>query len=324
MWAYAISGPRQLQRVEAPTPSRDDLETGQVLLRPIAGGICGSDVPFFKGLKPAVRPESSPYAAAPVGFPLHEIVAEVIASRSDDLDVGARVVGWAEGSRALAEYVVADDDGLVPCDTALEPHRAVMIQPLACVLGAVDRLGVIEDQHVAVLGLGPIGVLFSHVLWDRGARYITGIDVIERVDVASTFKIDEPVRASAARWASSLSEADRPAIVVEAIGHQTETLSAAVEGVAMNGLVYYFGIPSSLPYILDMTLFLRKQLRMGAGTTLCRRHYLNEAINYLERFPHLLQEYVTNTYPVERAQSAYEAASVPTIGQLKVTLDIGT
>lgn len=307
---------------ESPSPQPEDLADGQVLLRLIAGGLCGSDLPHFRGFGAAFGREEVPYDSSPAGFPLHEVVGEVLVSRSDQLDVGAKVVGWAEGSYGLAEFVVADDNGLVPIDDSMDATRAVMIQPLACVIEAVNRLRHIEGRSAAVLGLGPIGVLFSHVLNSRGVGSVTGIDVLDRTDVAPFFGIHCPVQIATSRWAENFAADDRPDLVIEAIGHQAGTFADAINAVRYQGEVYYFGIPSNDIYPLDMSKFLRKQLTLSAGATVDRRRHLLEAQAYLADNPELARRYVTDIFPVSDAQGAFERAANPRRGQLKVTLDM--
>lgn len=319
MWAYQLVGPRAFRRVELSPPTGTELAAGQVVLRLLAGGICGSDLPFFRGrgLAQSTRPSEE----AP-GFPLHEVVGEVVASRAPDLAVGSRVVGWAESSRGLAEMVVADAEGLVPARSPLEAHFVVTAQPLACVLSAVDRLGDVRGRYVTVLGLGPIGVLFAHVLNKRGA-IVSGVDLVDRSQEAGRFGLASYFHGSSSQWAKTHHRLGRPDVVVEAVGHQDGTFVDAVEGVAPGGTIYYFGIPSSATYPLDMTLFLRKQLNLAAGTTVRRRHYLRQALAYLDRHPNLAQSYVTTTLPFGQVQAAFEAAASPRAGQLKITLATG-
>ena len=103
------------------------------------------------------------------GFPIHEVVGEVIASRHPQSRDGDRVVGWASGFDGLMEHVVADGDGLAAYDLALAPQHAVALQPLACVLYAVEQLPDLEGRRVAVIGQGSIGLLFSYAAKASGA-----------------------------------------------------------------------------------------------------------------------------------------------------------
>ena len=104
------------------------------------------------------------------------------------------VVGWASGFDGLMEQVVADGDGLASYDQALRPEHAVALQPLACVLYAVEQLPDLTGRHVAVLGQGSIGLLFSHVAKAAGAAQVTGVDPVDRTDIGPAFGVDKTHR----------------------------------------------------------------------------------------------------------------------------------
>jgi threonine dehydrogenase-like Zn-dependent dehydrogenase len=307
MWAYAMVAPGRLERVEAPVP---DVVPGRVLVKLAAGGICGSDLPSFLGKRnPFVD-----FFGAP-GFPLHEVVGEVV---DGDLPAGTRVVGWAEGHRGLAEYFLARVDNVLEIDGELRDADATVIQPLCTVLHALDRLGDVAGRHVAVLGQGPIGILFSHALKARGAR-VTGVDRVDRRELR--FGVDEVVWGDATDWAASLAD-DGPEIVVEAIGHQAGTLEAAVEAVAPGGVVLAFGVPDESHYSFPFARFFRKNATLIAGVTTDRRHALAAARDHLGEHPALLAPYVTDVFAIEQAQAAFECAIAPAPGRLKVVLDV--
>ncbi|MGY1915258.1 zinc-binding dehydrogenase [Blastococcus sp. SYSU DS0973] len=322
MWAQRLSGPFTFERVEVGAPRADGLAEGQVLLAPKAGGICGSDLPFFKGA-PFLHAANPGSATTPApGFPMHEVVGEVVASRHPAHAAGDRVVGWASAFDGLAELVVTDGEGLAGYDTGMAPTTAVMLQPLACVLYAVEQLGDVRGRTVAVIGQGPIGLLFSHVLKQRGARHVVGVDRVDRSAAAGTFGVDETVTASANLWAATLGEEDRPFLVVEAVGHQVTTLTDCLQAVARGGQVLYFGIPDDQVYPLDMLTFLRKNLTLRAGATLERRRVLTDAGSYLAGHPALREAYVTDVHPVDDVQAAFAAAIQPRPGQYKVVVDL--
>ncbi|MDL9978370.1 zinc-dependent alcohol dehydrogenase [Microbacterium sp. ASV49] len=312
-----LVAPQRFEACDVGEPDAADLPAGDVLLRMLAGGICGSDLQFFRGVRQLDAPERG-NLPAPAGFPAHEVVGVVVASAHDDVRVGETVVGWATGYDAIAEYVVTRGDGLTTFDAALPIVTAVMLQPLACVLAAVSRLGDVAGCTAAVLGQGPIGVLFSHVLKTSGAVHVTGVDRVDRRDVAATFGVDEMVWASADRWARNQHDDSRPHVVIEAIGHQTATLNDAVEAVAPGGRIYYFGIPDERIYPFDMDRFLAKDLTLISGLTRNRRHWLSAAEEYLSRHPDLAAAYVTDIVGTHDITSAYERAVNPRPGQLKI------
>src|SRR5690348_13003291 len=162
MWAYRLVAPYTFERVDIPAKTPEDLGDRQVLLRFLAAGVCGSDLPGFRGTKGKLPGDTGLSAAEMDGFPIHEVVGEVIASRHRSHGVGDRVVGWASGFDGLMEQVIADGDGLAPFDAGLAPQHAVALQPLACVLYALEQIPNIKGSHVAVIGQGSIGLLFSY------------------------------------------------------------------------------------------------------------------------------------------------------------------
>ncbi|MEV6924587.1 alcohol dehydrogenase catalytic domain-containing protein [Dactylosporangium sp. NPDC051485] len=322
MWAARLVAPSTFAHVSVPAPLAAALAPGEVLLRVRAGAICGSDMPLFKG---AIQRQGGlgnhPDGAPPgVGCPMHEVVGEVLASRHPGFEPGTTAVGWALGQDAIAELVVTEGDSLVPDDGRLSPAEAIVAQPLACVIYAVERMGDVSGQRVAVLGQGPIGMLFSHVLKTHEA-FVVGVDRVDRSAQAPAFGVDEFVHASCDRWAESLGPADRPQVVVESIGHQVGTLACAIDAAAGGGLVYYFGVPDDLVYPVPMHTFFRKDLTLRAGTTKDRQRVLRLAQQYLRDHPAILDAYVTHRLPMTRVQEAYDLAATPRAGQLKIVVE---
>ena len=219
-----------------------------------AGGICGSDLPSFLGVRDLLVGASH----GQPGYPLHELVGVVEASAAEDLPVGTRVVGWAEGHLGLAEQFVAPADGVCALGDELPSVQATVIQPLCTVLYAVRRLGDVRGARVAVIGQGSIGMLFSYVLKAAGAGHVTGVDPIDRRNVAGAFGVDAMEWNTSSGWAASLGDDARPDIVVEAVGHQAATLEDAVEAVAHGGTVLAFGVPDDTHYAFPFARFFRK------------------------------------------------------------------
>ncbi|WP_198415099.1 zinc-binding dehydrogenase [Cryobacterium tagatosivorans] len=322
MWALELTGPSTFETRVVPAPVEAHLQQGEVLLRSLAGGVCGSDLPFFRGRPNPLARTGDP---AQPGFPLHEIVGEVVASADAGISVGDRAVGWASSSDGLAEFVVSRGASLHAIAKDLDATIAVMLQPLACVLYAVDQLGDLAGRSVAVLGVGPIGALFAHVVKSRGASRVVGVDRVDRSDVRAVFGLDEVVHADAETWAGALAESERPDVIVEAVGHQVETLTSAVEALAWGGTIFYFGIPNDRVYPFPMDQFLRKNARLISGVTpvVHRRRVLGAADAYVAKHPELVGAYLGTPYSYEDAQSAFEAAAHPRAGQMKVTLCLG-
>ncbi|WP_163573861.1 zinc-binding dehydrogenase [Fodinicola feengrottensis] len=219
---------------------------------------------------------------------------------------------------ALLEIVPSSVDRLHVLSPRLDDIHATSVQPLATVLCAAERIGDVRAKRVAVLGLGPIGVLFAAVLHDRGA-YVTGVDRVDRTDVAPLFGIDEPVTGHARQWAAELSDVDRPDVVIDAIGHSHDILEDCVEAVRPHGEIFAFGLPEER-YVMPMRRFFRKNLTLRAGVTSDWPRHLAAAEIFLAARPELGAAYVTNTFGLDRLQDAFLTALRPAKNRLKVAL----
>lgn len=320
MWAQQLVAPSTLVEVDVPAPTARDLRGEEVLVEVLAGGICGSDLPAFKGT--AAAQGSAAGAGGPVpGAPLHEVVGRVVASTDPTHEVGSRVVGWATGFDGLAELVTSRGDDLAPDTSGLPPARSVLLQPLACVLYAVEQLPALQGVRAAVLGLGPIGLLFAHVMNAAGA-IITGVDLVDRTGEAKAFGLAEVAHLSTDRWVAGLTDDERPAVVVEAVGHNAATVNHAVAACARQGTVFAFGVPDDPIYPIDVEAMLRRNLTLKSGITLERPRMLTAAGEYLAAHPDLAETYVSHVHRADRAQAAFEAAVRPAPGQVKITLDV--
>jgi threonine dehydrogenase-like Zn-dependent dehydrogenase len=272
MNALQVTRPRKFELVQVPIP---DLAAGSpncILLRPEWFSLCGSDIPFFTGSK---RFKSYPL---PPGAPIHECVCQVIESTTSQFHPGERVVAIPEGDQGLAEFFLAQAAKAVKLPDGLEDGgTSCLIQPLATVINAVDRLGNIEEKSIAVVGLGSIGLFFCWLLKQRGAAAIMGIDPSEercalaeglgarRTFARRSIEVLHAVRQGSLEWTP-------PDICIEAVGHQMETLNDCLELVRKRGTVLAFGVPDAPVYAIEYETFFRKtctcwlrSLRYGAS-----------------------------------------------------------
>jgi threonine dehydrogenase-like Zn-dependent dehydrogenase len=318
MWSYRLAAPFVFEKLSVPQPQAP--AQGQVLLRFLAAGICGSDIPGFRGTQGRLPADTGDSTAGIVGFPIHEIVGEVIASRHPDHQRGDLVVGWASGFDGLCEQVLTDGDGVAAYNRALEPRHAVALQPLACVLYALEQIPDLAGRRVAVIGQGSIGLLFAYVAKTLGAVHVTGIDPIDRSALAGRFGVDTAVRATSDRWVRHLDAEDRPHVVIEAVGHQVATLGHAVEAAAAGGTVFYFGVPDDDWYPISMRTLLRNNLTLKSGVTLNRRRVLRRAGEFAAEHPDLLGAYVTHTFGTDDVQAAFDLAVRPDPARVKIAI----
>lgn len=311
MWAMQLTAPERIERVEVPDLTADSLGPDEVLLRFVTGGLCGSDSPKFRG---AFDPDE-PFIGAP-GVPLHELVGEVVASTSPRHAPGSHVVGLVQRFAGLAQFSRTAADTVVAVAPGLDPADAVVVQPVATVLNALRRLPEPVNDRAVVLGLGPLGLLFCHTLHQRGYR-VTGVDRVDRSDVAAEFGIDDLVTADIDAWTDA-SGADA-AVVVEAIGHDQRLVADAVRLAANEGHVVAFGLPDG-DAIFPLREFYQRRLSLTSGNTRNWQRYLAEGQDYVLEHPELHAVGITHRFHPFDAQAAFATHLRPAAGRLKVVL----
>jgi len=314
LWSYRMLRPGVVGRVDEPGAGPALVE-GQVRLRLLAAGLCGSDMPRFKGV--AGPRYDGGYGTAPV----HEVVGEVIETASPELRVGHRVVGSLGREGGLAELVVALASKLILVPEELGDVQAVTFQSLATVLRAVAKFPSARGLRAAVLGAGPIGLAFCHALSHRGVSWVCAVDPIEREEAAKAFGADEFYRMTSAEWLKTLKAEDRPQLVVEAVGHQQATVRDAVYAVAEHGFVFGFGEPDDADYTVPYEQIYLKDVTLASGCTIGEwPEVLTEAARYLLRHRADFAAYISHVVPASDAQRAYSLYARPQFGRLKVVI----
>ena len=187
MTAAVFKGNGQLAVEEVPVPELQ--KPDDVILRVEAASVCGTDVHILD-----VPPGHPATEGAILG---HEFVGEVVSCGEavGHLEKGDKVVVapniscgtciYCRKNKAnlcvnmttlgifidggFAEYCRAPASALHPYSRNLPPDKAVLAEPLSCVVNAVKKVDVVPGQSVLILGAGPIGQLFIDVLKANGA-----------------------------------------------------------------------------------------------------------------------------------------------------------
>lgn len=187
-------GAIRLETAAIPAP-----DIGQVLVRSLACGICGSDLHLthHTGEVLSFYKEIGVMSAAgdvDPGIMLgHEYCAEIVAygaNTEQRLPIGARVtsvpmlmsrdgagVGVTPGiAGAYSEYFIVDEQLLLPVPDSLPAAAATLTEPLAVGLHAVNRSDIKPGDIALVAGCGPIGLAVISALQRRGIDTIVASD----------------------------------------------------------------------------------------------------------------------------------------------------
>lgn len=237
------------------TPLPDQRAPGTCLVRMDVVGICGSD------LRRGFRKDFGDSYPAPPGFPGHECAGTVVESLAEDFRAGDRVLLHPSGLLGLQEYVAIRSERLARVPEAGELARWLMCEPLSTVLHSIDRSPALMGKRVAIVGQGPMGLIWTAVARRLGASHITVLDLdADRLEVARSIGADESAVVS-----EKAVEACPPDlwggfdIVVEAAG-EPDAIGLALRLARREGTLILFGTPEMESIEIDYWILRDKEL----------------------------------------------------------------
>ena len=192
--AVLRDGVFSVETIAMPSPG-----VGQVLVRILACGICGSDLHLFKHAADIVR-LAQELGAAPddltKGLVLgHEFVGEIAAfgpgcvqrlalkdrvCAMPFVEVNGTIAAIGATTRtsgAYAQYMVLPESGLLRVRDDVETDAAALTEPLAIAVHAVKHARLTDAEEIVVIGCGPIGLAIITLAALRGTHRIVASDL---------------------------------------------------------------------------------------------------------------------------------------------------
>ncbi|HEY9076761.1 MAG TPA: zinc-dependent alcohol dehydrogenase family protein [Anaerolineaceae bacterium] len=313
MKAVKIDRPNHLEVIDLPTPVPG---AGEVRIRVMASGICGTDIHIFRG----------EYLGDYPVIPGHEFSGVVDA-------VGEGVTRFQVGDRVAVEPNIPCDNcwhclnnrhnfclnwqavgvtrpgGMAQFTTA--PEKAVFsigdlpfefgafMEPLSCVLHGVERLDLGMAGHVAIIGAGPIGLLLQRTIRLQGAVKVT---MVER----NPFRARHAANFGADTVLDSLEglKPDHYDAVIDATG-VVSVMNRMVEFARHGGKVLLFGVPpAGAQMSLEAFKIFRKGLTILGSFTSLRNSY--QAIDLLKTGRLDVSDLISHRLPLDDMQAGIE------------------
>ena len=324
--ACRLQGPRTLRLDEVPKPSPGP---GQVLVRVEAVGICGSDLHYYrdarigdtlaaeplvlghefagiveelgpgvKGLREGQRVAVDP--ALPCGH------CEFCQQGNPNICPEVRFCGTPPTDGALQEYIAWPAHLVFPLPDSIDAIQGALLETLGVALHAIDLAKVKLAHRVAVLGVGPIGLLIVRLAKASGAVEVYATDLKpKRLELARTLGADgvlDARREDPVPWLKRLTGGRGVDVVLEAAG-ALETPQQAVDAVKPGGTVVIVGINPEDRIPLKHTAARRK----GITLKLCRRmkHVYPRSIDLVTHGVVDLMPLVSQRFLLDEAPQAF-------------------
>ena len=358
MRALRFHGARKLSAEDVPEPGAPG--PGEVLLRPLMCGICGTDLHEYTD-GPIVTP-ASPHPLTGAELPQtlgHEFSALVVETGPDVTHVRAgdlctvmpliycgrchecvrgqghlcrtmACTGLSSAWGGLADLAIVSASQVVPVPGTMTPRQAALIEPAAVAAYGVDRGRLEPGQTVLITGAGPIGSLAALYALAAGARQV----VISEPDPARRARAAglgaglgevvtaDPAAESVTDIVTELTGGVGADVAVECAGHES-ALNLCIDAVRPAGTVVQTALHIRPAAIRAQTLAV-KDLTL-AGTWCYPVHDFPRIVGLVAAGRLPVERVISSAVPLEAAVSqGFERLITRGTGEVKVLIEVGS
>jgi L-idonate 5-dehydrogenase len=305
-------------------------EPGEAVVRVTYGGICGSDLHYWRHgavgesilrapmilghevvgtVERAAADGTGPAEGAPVA--VHPATREHTDVRfpedSPNLSPGVRYLGSAarfphtEG--AFAGEVVLPATMLRELPAGLDLRVAALAEPAGVAWHAVAQAGDLRGKRVLVVGSGPIGALAVAVASRAGAAEIVAVDLHDKpLEIATAVGATRTLEAADAAAIGAV-DAD---VVIESSGNH-RGLASAIAGATRGGTVVMVGLLPSGDQPVPIASAITRELRLVGSFRF--NDEIDAVIAALADGSLVIDPIVTHVFPVDEALEAFAVAT---------------
>ena len=305
------------------------LDSGDVLIKIDLCGICASDLAALNG---DITDYSPPVVMG------HELAGVVVESRHPDVKVGEKVTAnpmlscgncdycrtdldkycsQIEGighdiDGGYAEYLRMPKHGidtgkLISVPDTIPPEELIFLEPLGCCINATRET--IFDKSVAILGAGPIGLMFAQLTRKAGLQTFVLEPLAHRRSAANEVGADNTFDITAEQT-EALIETTNGGVdtVISATVNNQRAIDLAFKVVRRGGCMNFFGLaPAGQELRINLEHFHYMGHKLMASWAFSRWS-LNESRQMLIDHGINLNPLLTDRFPIEEAVEGFENA----------------
>lgn len=339
MLQQVMTAPGVIEFREVLTP---EPKAGEVLVKIMRIGICGSDIHVYHG--------EHPFTKYPVTQG-HEVSGEIAALGEGvtGLQVGQRVtiepqvvcgkcypcrhgkynlceelkVMGFQTTGTASEYFAVDAAKITPIPDTMSFNEGAMIEPLAVTVHAAKRFPELEGAKVAILGCGPIGILLAQSCKALGADQVLITDISDtRLALAKTCGIDFAVNTREKDFGEAMVECfgpDKADVIYDCAGNDT-TMGQAIKYARKGSKLVLVAVYAGMAHV-DLAVLNDHELDLD--TTMMYRHedYV-DAIRLVNEGKIQLKPLMSKHFAFRDYLKAYEYIDANRETTMKVLIDV--
>ena len=327
----------EFHEVEKPSAGK-----GQILLKVMKIGICGSDIHVYHGKHPF-----TPYPVTQG----HEVscMVEELGEGVEGFHVGQKVTVEPQvycgecypcrhGKYNLCEhlkvmgfqttglashYFAVDASKVTPLPDEMSFDQGAMIEPAAVTVHAARRAGDLTGKKVAVLGAGPIGILVAQSVKAFGAEAVMITDVSDyRLEVAKKCGADFTYNTRNVDFGDAMLEAfgpDKADVIYDCAGNDI-TMGQAIKYARKGSLIILVAVYAGMATV-DLAVLNDHELTLD--TTMMYRHedYV-DAIRFVQEGKIVLEPLMSKWFNFRDYDAAYKFIDANRETTMKVLIDV--
>lgn len=202
-------------------------------------------------------------------------------------------------SGAFCEYVSVPldfvADGVIKLDSLDEAYS--LVEPLACILTALDKMHVTHESNVLIAGGGPMGMLFALMLKANGVATTISEPAEARRTQVSVLGVRaiSPEEVDASVYDNIIVAVNLPSLVEE-----------FVKTIAGNSTVHVFaGMPSGTNLVLDAHAIHYRGVTV-TGSSGYNLDAFHRAYDIIKADPAHFRQVITHRFGIDAATTAFE------------------
>ncbi len=321
---------RDLRFEEIPKP---EINADEVLVKIKANGICGSDIHFYE------KGELGPFKVTEPYVPGHESAGKIVETGREvtKFSVNDRVViepgiscrrcEYCKTGKynlcpdvkflsappvdgTLSEYAAVPSDFVFGLADSMDYKAGALVEPAAVGVHSCNRAQITAGMKVAVLGVGPIGLLTLQSAQAFGATEIYAVDIIEeRLQLAKNLGASHTINAEKSNLEEKIMELTAQEgvhIVFETAG-STKTAQTAVGIARRGGKVIHVGWTDPGQFSYDIETLMEKELDVRGVNRYANA--FSRAINLMEAGNVQVKPLITHQFKFTNVVDAFDYIS---------------
>lgn len=337
MQTVVMQAPGDVRLVPKPMPVR---KRGEVLLKLLYGGICGSDLGSYRG--------TFAYVSYP-RVPGHEFSAEIMEADENAMGlykgmvvtcnpyfncghcyactrgmVNACMSNQTMGVQregAFSQYLTMPIERVYD-GKGIDPKLLAMIEPFCIGYHGISQGNVSEGDHVLIIGSGTIGMMAAFSAMAKGA-IVTVCDVAqEKLEFAQTLGVEHIIlnddHTHFLEQVAQSTNGNGFDVTVEAVGLPSTFLDA-MDAACYGGRMVQIGV-GKRNADFNFTMLQKKELHVVGSRNALRSDFL-ALIDIVRKGTVPLERMISKVYPYQEAPKAFETFDKESGRVMKVLLD---